>query len=150
LKLKKLQNYNMQSDSVKQFSRFVVIGLINTALDFAILNFLMWWTGIYSGIWLVSLNMISFSIAVINSYYWNKRWTFKDKDKIEAKEFSQFILVTLVGLFINSSIIYGITTLVSPIFGIPLELWANLAKVAATGISLIWNFVGYKLFVFKK
>jgi len=85
-----------------------------------------------------------------NSYFWNKYWTFKDLDKIEAKEFSQFILVTLIGLAINSSIVYGITTLVSPMFGISPELWANLAKVAATGFSLIWNFIGYKFVVFNR
>ncbi|MBU1292201.1 GtrA family protein [Patescibacteria group bacterium] len=135
---------------IKQFSKFVVIGFINTALDFAILNLLMWWTGIYSGSWIILLNIVSFSIAVFNSYFWNKYWTFKDKDKIEAKEFSQFVIVTLIGLAINSSIIFGVTTLISPMFGLSPELWANLAKAAATGFSLIWNFAGYKFFVFKK
>ena len=135
---------------IKQFSKFVVIGFINTALDFAILNLLMWWTGIYSGSWIILLNIASFSIAVFNSYFWNKYWTFKDKDKIEAKEFSQFVIVTLIGLAINSSIIFGVTTLISPMFGLSPELWANLAKAAATGFSLIWNFAGYKFFVFKK
>ncbi|MBU1563790.1 GtrA family protein [Patescibacteria group bacterium] len=135
---------------IKQFSKFVVIGFINTALDFAILNLLMWWTGIYSGSWIILLNIVSFSIAVFNSYFWNKYWTFKDKDKIEAKEFSQFVIVTLIGLAINSSIIFEVTTLISPMFGLSPELWANLAKAAATGFSLIWNFAGYKFFVFKK
>ena len=123
---------------------------MNTAIDFAILNSLMWWTGIYSGASIILLNIVSFSIAVFNSYFWNKYWTFKDLDKVEAKEFSQFILVTLIGLAINSSIVYGITTLVSPMFGISPELWANLAKVAATGFSLIWNFIGYKFIVFNR
>ncbi|MBL7053566.1 MAG: GtrA family protein [Candidatus Portnoybacteria bacterium] len=140
----------MNSNLVKQFSRFLVIGFLNTAIDFTILNILMWWTGIYSGLSIILLNAISFSIAVFNSYFWNKYWTFKDKEKVEAKEFSQFILVTLIGLAINSGIIFGVTTLVSPMFGISPELWANLAKAAATGFSLIWNFAGYKMFVFKK
>ena len=135
---------------IKQFSRFVVIGFMNTGIDFAILNLLMWWTDIYSGKWIILLNLISFSMAVFNSYFWNKYWTFKDRDGIEAKEFSQFILITLIGVVINSSIIYGITTFVSPMFGISPELWANLAKAAATGFSLVWNFAGYKFIVFKK
>ena len=140
----------LSKKTINQFGKFVVIGLMNTVIDFAILNFLMWWTGIYSGASIILLNMVSFSIAVFNSYFWNKYWTFKDLDKVEAKEFSQFILVTLIGLAINSSIVYGITTLVSPMFGISPELWANLAKVAATGFSLIWNFIGYKFIVFNR
>ena len=140
----------LSKKTINQFSKFIVIGFMNTAIDFAILNFLMWWTGIYSGASIILLNMVSFSIAVFNSYFWNKYWTFRDLDKVEAKEFSQFILVTLIGLAINSSIVYGVTTLVSPMFGISPELWANIAKVAATGFSLIWNFIGYKFIVFNR
>ena len=123
---------------------------MNTGLDFLILNLLMWWTGIYSGGWIILLNMISFSVAVFNSYFWNKYWTFRDKDRIDVKELSQYIIVTLIGVSINTGIVFLITTFVQPMFGLGPELWANLAKVGATGFSLIWNFAGYKFFVFKQ
>ena len=139
---------------INQFSKFVVIGFMNTAIDFGVLNLLMWQTGIYKGRWIILLNIIAVSVAVINSYFWNKYWTFKAKQADEpgeiAKEFSQFIMVTLIGLAINSSIVFGVTTFIPPFFGLSSELWANLAKAAATGLSLIWNFIGYKFIVFKK
>lgn len=139
---------------IRQLSKFIVIGFMNTAIDFAVLNLLMWWTAIYSGRWIILLNIISFSVAVINSYIWNKFWTFRAKEADEAgevaKEFSQFAAVTLVGLAINTSVVFTITTFISPLFGLSPEIWANLAKVAATGFSLIWNFIGYKFIVFKK
>jgi len=130
----------------------MVIGFMNTAIDFAVLNLLMWATGIYSGRWIFLLNIGSVMVAVFNSYFWNKYWTFKARDAKETKkEFLQFVLVTLVGMLINSSIVFGITTIVPLNFlGIGKEVWANLAKVAATGFSLIWNFIGYKFIVFKK
>jgi len=144
----------MLSKLVNQFSKFVVIGVMNTAIDFGVLNLLMWQTGIYKGKWIILLNAIAFAVAVINSYFWNKYWTFKAKEADEpgevAKEFSQFIMVTLIGLAINSGIVFGVTTFIPPFFGLSPELWANLAKVAATGLSLIWNFIGYKFIVFKK
>ncbi|MBU1255649.1 GtrA family protein [Patescibacteria group bacterium] len=136
---------------ISQFSKFVVIGFVNTGIDFSILNLLMWLFKIYSGKWLILLNMISFAIAVVNSYFWNKFWVFKDKEESETgKKFSQFILITLIGMAINSSIVFGIATYIPPFFGLSKELWANLAKAAATGVSLIWNFTGYKFIVFKK
>lgn len=144
----------MSSKLVSQFSKFVVIGFMNTAIDFGVLNLLMWQTGIYRGKWIILLNAIAFAVAVINSYLWNKYWTFRAKEADEpgeiAKEFSQFIMVTLIGLAINTSIVFGVTTFITPFFGLSLELWANLAKAAATGFSLIWNFIGYKFIVFKK
>ncbi len=134
-----------------QFSRFVVIGFMNTAIDFAVLNFLMWLFTIYSGKWLILLNMVSFTVAVVNSYFWNKLWVFKDREESETgKKFSQFILITLIGMAINSSIVFGIATYIPAFFGLSKELWANLAKAAATGVSLFWNFIGYKFIVFKK
>ncbi|MEA2113326.1 MAG: GtrA family protein [Patescibacteria group bacterium] len=134
-----------------QFSKFVVIGFLNTGIDFAVLNLLMWQTGIYSGKYIILLNAISFSVAVINSYFWNKFWIFRAKESAQTgKEFAQFITITLIGMVINTAIVYSITTLISPMFGLSAEVWANLAKVAATGVSLIWNFTGYKLIVFKK
>jgi putative flippase GtrA len=138
---------------VKQFSKFFIVGIVNTGIDFAILNIEIFLTGITSGSTLVLFNIVSFSIAVINSYYLNKFWTFEDKrpdgDKAPIK-FSQFIGVSLVGLSINSLVIFGFTSLVPVMFGLSPQLWVNVAKIFATGASLIWNFIGYKLWVFKK
>jgi len=136
---------------VKQFSKFIIVGGVNTGIDFLVLNAEMWLTSIHDGPSMIVLNSISFSIATINSYLMNKRWTFEDKKKhSESVKFSQFIAVSLVGMLINSGVVYAIITLVPPIDGINPQLWANGAKLIATGASLIWNFIGYKLWVFKK
>jgi len=132
-----------------QFSKFVAIGLLNTAIDFGVLNLLMWLADIYKGKWLFLLNAASFTIALINSYLWNKLWTFKDKSTKDVPvEFSRFLLISIIGAIINSSIIYFITTYITPYYGLSEQIWANLAKVLATGFSLIWNFLGYKFIVF--
>jgi len=146
-----------------QFFKFIVVGFMNTAIDFLVLNFLMWQTGIYQGKWIISLNAISFSIAISNSYFWNKYWTFRAKGPAVAPlEMSQFLIVSLIGTVINSGVIFGLTTYIPPAFGLGRELWpvsnalrsaagwANFAKVMATGLSLIWNFLGYKFVVFRR
>jgi putative flippase GtrA len=141
--------------TVKQFSKFIIVGGVNTGIDFLILNILMYVTSINSGPMLFLLNCISFSVAVVNSYYMNKRWTFKEaaagiEDKNATLQFSQFFIVSVIGIVINGTILTGITTLIPAPFGIGDQLWANVAKLFATGASLVWNFIGYKLFVFKK
>jgi len=141
--------------TVKQFSKFIVVGGVNTGIDFAVLNVLMYVTNVNSGPTLFFLNCISFSVAVVNSYYMNRRWTFKEAaaglgDKKPAVQFSQFFAVSVIGIIINGAILTGITTFIPAPFGIGAQLWANIAKLFATGASLVWNFIGYKLFVFKK
>ena len=130
-----------------QFAKFAQVGVLNTAIDFGILNLLIFATGITSGLSIIPLNAISFSTAIINSFFWNEKWVFKAK---KEANFITFVIVTLIGLAINSGIVYAITTFVPPTFVDSQKLWANLAKVLATGISLIWNFTGYRLIVFKK
>ena len=135
----------------KQFSKFVLIGGINTAIDFAVLNIEMSLTGITSGPGLFVLNTISFLVAVINSYFMNKHFTFQDAThNKEEKKLVQFITISVIGSGINSAIVTGIVAMTAPMFGLSPAMWTNVAKLLATGVSLVWNFVGYKLFVFKK
>lgn len=136
---------------VKQLMKFAVVGAINTGVDFLVLNLEMALTGITSGTLMLPQNSISFAVATTNSYLLNKRWTFEDSNsQKEGSKFSQFLGVSLIGVIINSSVVYAITTFVSPIMNISPQLWANVAKLLATGVSLIWNFLGYKFIVFKK
>lgn len=139
---------------IRQFSKFVAVGLLNTGIDFAILNVLTLLTGITSGAGLVLLNTFSFTAATTNSYFLNKNWTFRDTARnAEEKKFLQFIAISLVGAVINGGTVFLITTYARPAFdslGLGDQLWVNIAKVFATGVSLVWNFLGYKFFVFKK
>jgi len=65
-------------------------------------------------------------------------------------EFSLFMIVSVIGIVINSAVVGLVTGLFSPPLGVSPELWANFAKVLATAVALIWNFIGYKFFVFKR
>ncbi len=80
-----------------------------------------------------------------------------EPDSQTRSEFLAFVVVSIIGVIINS----GLLSLLSQYLiaggaglgaGISLgaDLIKNIAKFAATLISLAWNFVGYKLIVFKK
>lgn len=135
---------------VNQIWKFAVVGFLNTAVDFLVLNLLMYFTGIYKGGLIFILNLISFSIAVINSYFLNKYFTFKYKESNNGTaEFSGFVVVSIFGALINSGVVYLITQFEAP-FDLHPQIWSNFAKLTATFFSLAWNFIGYKFFVFKK
>lgn len=132
-----------------QIAKFIVVGGLNTFLDFAVLNLLIALTGTATGGGFSLFKALSFSTAVVNSYFWNKHWTFEARGKNKT-EFIQFLLVSIVGVGINVGSASALVNLIGPVFGLGPVVWANLAALIATFLALAWNFFGYKLLVFRK
>ena len=201
---------------ILQILRFAAIGTLNTALDFIILNYVTKSFDVTAGIPLGMLNVISFSAAMIQSYLWNRAWTFSTFNisplanafrllavgglglvafllviagglqgatetyylflliifivseiiiwygfglKLASKDdagighqFAIFMIVSIVGLVINSGIVALASVALAPSLSglINADTIKNVAKILATGVSLIWNFLGYKLLVFRR
>ncbi|MBI4137983.1 MAG: GtrA family protein [Candidatus Wildermuthbacteria bacterium] len=138
---------------VLQTAKFLLIGALNTLIDLGILNLFIYTSGIASGTWFVVFKGVSFTGAVLNSYAWNKFWTFQKKTgatpQKTGKEFLQFLLVSGIGFFINVGTASIAANVIGPQFGLSANLWANASALFATALSLVWNFAGYKLLVFK-
>ncbi|TSC76711.1 MAG: family 2 glycosyl transferase [Parcubacteria group bacterium Gr01-1014_33] len=132
-----------------QFGKFAAVGVLNTVIDFGVLNLLSSAAGITTGLIVGGVNVPGFLVAVANSYFWNKLWVFKNKEKLFS-DLPQFLAVTVGGLIVNSILVAGITTYISAPFGIMPTTWLNLAKAIATAFTLVWNFTGYKFLVFRQ
>lgn len=135
---------------LKQILKFGTIGILNTFIDVLILNVLVAIFQIYAG-WPVAIfNAVSFSCAVVNSYFLNKHWTFLDKSNHSTKKISQFVVVSVIGALLNSVIVYLGTTFIRPVANLSGIVWVDCVKVAAILLGLVWNFAGYRMWVFKK
>jgi putative flippase GtrA len=133
-----------------QIAKFILIGFLNTAVDFGVLNALVFATGYDKGWPIAALNVAATAIAVTNSYFWNRRWVFESARGPAGVEFAEFVLVSVSAIFIGSGIVAGVTTYISPMFGLTSEQWVNVAKGMASVFSMIWNFIGYKFVVFRR
>ncbi len=132
---------DIQEDNSKktfmQAAKFLVVGGINTAIDFIVLYFL-----VYFGMPASNAKLISYPCGVINSYFMNRNWTFKQKQKKSVMEVVKFILVNIIAYGVNAGIFnICITTFAINMF---------IANCIATLFSLVVNFAGNKLFVFNK
>ena len=145
-----------------QAAKFVLVGVLNTLVDLGILNILGLILGITTGFGFSALKGISFIVAVTNSYFWNKFWTFSssvppsgtsdgqaEKSKV-GKEFSQFFVVSLIGFGINVGVASLVVIVIGPQFGLSEKIWLNIGAITATFFGMAWNFVGYKFIVFKQ
>ena len=132
-----------------QFGKYSAAGFLSAAIDFAVLNYISYLTGVTAGIIIGWVNVPGFLFAVINGYLWNKLWVFKDRDERGLfADFPKFFAVTIGGLIINSVLIIVLTSYISP--PIKPTLWLNIAKFFANTAVLLWNFTGFKFIVFKK
>ena len=104
--------------------------------------------------------IIGYACGILNSYFWNSRWTFREERRRDAREIVLFIAVNLVTL--------GVSLLLQWVLRDKLHLdawWTDFAGqnfftkilngerfclLLASGIALLLNFAGNKLFVFKK
>lgn len=132
-----------------QAGKFIVVGGLNTFLDFAVLNSLIIATGTSSGKTLLVFKALAFIVAVVNSYFWNKYWTFEFKQK-KRGEVIEFFVISVIGLAINVGVTSLVVNVVGPQLGLTSIVWANIGALAATFAALLWNFVGYKVLVFRE
>jgi putative flippase GtrA len=125
------------------------VGLVNTAVDLAVLNALIFLTHLgRNGIWFSVFKAISFLVAVLNSYFINHSWTFgRSGGERSVSQAGQFLAVSLVGAVINVSSASYVATFITPIHGIE-KYWPSIAALAGTASALIFNFLGYKHIVF--
>lgn len=135
---------------VYQLGKFILVGGTNFLIDMGVLNFLIFYTGISAGLPQSGFKGVSFLVAVWNSYFLNKYWTFKRETTESAmKEFSQFLIVTLIGFAINLGVDYVAVNMINPLGGMLPKTWAQVGAIIAAVTALGWNFLGYKFLVFE-
>lgn len=133
-----------------QFGKFVTIGFSNAAVDFGVLNLLIFATGIATGIWYPVFKVISFSCAVIPSFFWNKYWAFGAGGTHEGlSEFLKFISVMIISVLINAGAASLVANFIHPVLGLGAAAWANVSAIVGAAIALIFSFTGFKVAVFK-
>lgn len=136
-----------------QLAKFGLIGTANFVVDLGIFSLFIWMTGVTEGSFIILFKVISVSIAIINSYIWNKFWSFEEKRTDEAvvrRQFLQFIGVSVAGLTLNTATTYSLINFAGDMTSIAPATWATLSSAVASILVLSWNFVGYKFFVFKR
>ena len=119
-----------------QIFKFAIVGGIATIIDFV---FLYVFREFCHFPVLVS-NTLSFCISVIYNYIASVKWVFDvNKEKNAKKQFVIFIIFSVIGLILNNIIMWITVDFLS--------IYYLLAKVIATVIVMVFNFVTRKIFL---
>lgn len=124
-------------ERILQVFKFGIVGLIGMAIDFSI-------TWLFKEKFKVNkylANAFGLIFAVTNNYIINRIWTFKSNSTSWEEEFLKFLIVSLVGLGLNTLIIY--------LFHQRKEgVNFYVAKLIAIVIVFVWNYTLNSLFTF--
>ncbi len=143
---------------VKRVGKFGIVGVLNTAIDFTVLNLLRFGAG-----WaLVPANIVSTTIAMTFSFFANRHVVFERRGAIR-RQLGLFLATTAFGLYVLQNLTIELLT---AWWTMPLHLAlaavravgihqlgdafiiVNCAKLIGTLVSLTWNYIMYKKVVF--
>lgn len=119
-----------------QLAKFGVVGVVATVVDFGVMNVLHY--GMHLDILIA--NTVGFIISLIFNYLASMKFVFEHREGMSRRrEFAIFVVLSIIGLLLNDGIVVALNK------GIALE--ANLAKIAATALVMIYNFITRKIFL---
>jgi dolichol-phosphate mannosyltransferase len=134
--LRHLLRLRFSSLPVNRFIRFATVGLSGVIVDMGLLYLLSDPTMLAWG--LTRSKLIAAEMAILNNFFWNDRWTFRDLSakqrgpKARLRRFGKFQLVCLAGVAINA-------TLLNLQFNL-LGMNRYVANAVAIAAVTAWNF----------
>lgn len=150
----------LQNKEFERFSKFLVVGTVGAVIDFGTfrgLDALNWFQSVQImlpfGLPLTEPGItggISFTLAVISNFFWNRYWTYPDsRSKPLAWQFGTFFVVNVAGLLIRVPILEFLSV---PFGNLAYKFLPQLGQQSLTAVGrsaawalavtivLFWNF----------
>jgi len=112
-----------------KFLKFGIVGFSGVFVDFGVTYVCKEWIKIQKYL----ANSIGFIAAASSNYILNRIWTFKSQNPDVATEYTEFFVISLVGL--------GLVNLIVWLLHGKLKWNFYLSKLFAIGVVTIWNFL---------
>ena len=134
---------------IEQFLKFVVVGGISFLVDFTVYTIMCNVMHIYY----IIAGVLGFTVSVVVNYILSMRYVFLSKDDTRKdKEFFIFVVLSLMGMFLNTILLYLCIDILYSNLGylkqlLSIERMNIVAKVFATGVVMVFNFITRKIFL---
>lgn len=121
---------------VRQFIKFVIVGFSGLFVDFGFTYLFKEKARLQKYL----ANALGFMLAASTNYFFNRIWTFQSENPQILVEYSEFILISFIGLGLNTLILWLIISRLKWNF--------YLSKLFAIGFVTLWNFFANAFFTF--
>ena len=123
-------------ETVTQFVKFGLVGLLNTSIHYLVFLALYRYAGVH---YLIS-TVVGYCIGIFNSFLLNKNWTFKTVNVRKDVEFLKFVVVNIVSMLVNVITLH-LTVAV-------MHLIPEIGQIIAVFFHTCANFIGNKYWTF--
>lgn len=131
-----------------EYYKYSIVGISCAIIDLGLLNGFIYFFPTQKTSWLTLYNTTAYTFAVLNSYIWNSKYTFKVKRN--ARQFLGFIIQAAVSLVIANFVFLLGLWLFGFFHTISVWLITNMAKMISMFLSSTASFLFNKFLVFRK
>ena len=121
--------FELSQDIIRKFIKFGLVGFSGVFIDFGITYLFKEKVNLQKYL----SNAIGFTAAASSNYFFNRIWTFHSDNPQVLVEYSQFMIISLIALGINTLILWLIVS--------HLKWNFYFSKLIAIGVVTIWNFI---------
>ncbi len=114
---------------ILKFLKFAAVGFSGLLVDYAFTYIFKEWLKVQKYV----ANSIGFTIAASTNYLLNRVWTFESDNPDIAMEYSEFLIISIIGLGLNNLILWLIVK--------RFKINFYLAKFFAIIVVTLWNFL---------
>lgn len=134
---------------IGQIIQFLLVGGLNALIDIGSLDIILFiWPTTNDGL-LILFNTFAYVLAILNSYIWNSRLTFRQYALQDVREKTYFFLQAGISLVLSNMIFLG-TFHGLAMSHLPVWVIQNAAKALAMAVPSTASFVFMKYWVFRR
>ena len=130
---------------MKQFLSYFSVGGVSALVEWTLFALLLYLLDMSYPV----ATTLAFIVSTTTNWYLGRSFTFKDSEAYKGKSVKEYLLVFLVsaiGLGFNVLLMYFFVD----VLGMNTKIMQTSAKVIATGIVFMWNFLSRKFLIYKE
>jgi putative flippase GtrA len=130
-----------------QVVRYCLVGGVNTLVSVLILNALLWRFPTHNAPLLVVENSVAYAGGAVSSFFLNKYWTFRRRQRPTCREAGRFLLSVALELVASNGLLWLAGMALSPVLA-NVTVWGNAAKLLAVAANAVLSYLLMRFWIF--
>ncbi len=116
-------------------------------MDLLMLNVLLWRFPTNNVLVLVVYNSVAYSSGAVTSFFLNKYWTFRRKQRTTRREVVRFVIILALEILYSNGLVWLAGKALQPLIT-NVTLWGNASKLLAVAGSAVLSYTFMRFWTF--